>query len=39
MILLEVYLFSRSFYIIPYMDLRPGEAILTWKKFYCIPIG
>ena len=33
------YLVSRSFYIIPYMDLRPWEAILTGEKFCCIPIG
>ena len=31
--------FSRSFHIILYMDLRPWEAILARKVFYCIPIG
>ena len=31
--------FSRSFYIIPYMDPRPWKAILTSEKFCCILIG
>ena len=33
MILPLLYLFSRSFYFIPYMDLRPWEAILAWNEF------
>ena len=39
MILSLFYLFSNSFYIIPYMDLRPWEATFTWNKFCCFPIG
>ena len=38
MILLLFYSFSRSFYNIPYMDLRPWGAISAWKKLCCIPI-
>ena len=39
MILPRFYLISRSFYINPYMDLRPRGAILIQKEIYCIPIG
>ena len=33
------YSFSRSFYIIPYMDSQPWKAILNQEEICCNPIG